>query len=70
MKLVGPIRHQFLFEAGDRILGIPGEFRIVQCTECGLIFVNPQPGPEVLKEYYPKDYYAPDAPHITENIPG
>lgn len=65
-EVCGSNRHQFLFEAGDRILGIPGEFGIVRCTECGLIFVNPQPGWEVLKEYYPKHYYAPDSHHYRE----
>jgi SAM-dependent methyltransferase len=34
--------------------------------DCGLIFVNPQPGPEVLKQYYPKDYYVPNPSHYRE----
>jgi SAM-dependent methyltransferase len=30
----------------------------VRCLECGLLFVNPQPEPGVLKAYYPGEYYS------------
>ena len=36
--------------------------------ECGLIFVNPQPEPEVLREYYPKDYSVPNPSHYKEHF--
>jgi SAM-dependent methyltransferase len=39
---------------------------MVQCQECGLIFINPQPEPEMLKAYYPKDYYTPRSSHYGE----
>ena len=65
-EVCGSHQHQFLFEGWDRVFGIPGRFKIVQCKECGLIFVNPQPDPEKLKQYYPKDYYISNPSHYRE----
>jgi SAM-dependent methyltransferase len=62
-EVCGSHEHRFLFEGWDRLYGIPGRFRMVQCQECGLIFINPQPDPETLKAYYPKDYYTPNFSH-------
>ncbi|SFG89841.1 Methyltransferase domain-containing protein [Desulfotomaculum arcticum] len=50
-KLLMPVR--------DCWYGLPGEFNIVQCTDCGLIYLNPRPKPEAISFYYPKTY----APH-------
>jgi SAM-dependent methyltransferase len=51
-----------LFVGRDRLLGLPGEFTVVQCRGCGLIYTNPRPSPEALGEYYPERYgvYAPE----------
>ncbi len=38
--------------------GIPGEFSLVQCNHCGLMYINPQPTPGELETYYPEDYEA------------
>jgi SAM-dependent methyltransferase len=65
-EVCGSKHHRFLFEGWDRIFGVPGIFKIVQCEECSLIFINPQPQPERLKAYYPKDYYVPDPSHYRE----
>lgn len=62
-EICGSSQQQFLFDGWDRLFGTPGVFKVVQCKECGLIFVNPQPEPETLKEYYPKDYYASNPRH-------
>lgn len=32
-------------------------FRLVQCSECGLVYVNPRPNPQELQGYYSKEYY-------------
>ncbi len=32
------------------------EFSLVQCTNCGFIYIKPQPTPEELKPYYPSNY--------------
>jgi SAM-dependent methyltransferase len=42
----------------DLLHGLPGEFALVQCTRCGLIYMNPQLTSEELKAYYPEDYEA------------
>lgn len=42
----------------DLLHGLPGEFTLVQCNRCGLIYLNPQPTPEELEVYYPDDYEA------------
>jgi SAM-dependent methyltransferase len=65
-EVCGSNQHRFLFEGWDRIFGIPGSFKTVQCKECGLIFINPQPEPETLKKYYPKGYYTPHFSHYRE----
>lgn len=65
-EVCGSRQHHFLFEGWDRLYGVPGRFKMVKCRECGLIFINPQPEPEDLKEYYPKDYYTPDPSHYRD----
>jgi SAM-dependent methyltransferase len=65
-EVCGSHRHLFLFEGWDRIFGLPGIFTIVQCEECGLLFVNPQPEREALKDYYPRAYYARKSSHYRE----
>ena len=38
----------------------PGEFRLVRCRQCGLVYVNPRPTRDSILKYYPADYeYAP-----------
>lgn len=56
--LCGAQDEQFLFIARDRLHGIEGEFREVRCRCCGLIYLNPRPGPDELARFYPPDYFA------------
>ncbi len=42
----------------DRLHAIPGMFRIVRCTRCGLMSLDPRPKETELEKYYPKTYYA------------
>jgi SAM-dependent methyltransferase len=35
---------------------MPGDFPIVRCRRCGLVYVNPRPTKEAISDYYPKDY--------------
>lgn len=56
-EVCGSGQHRFLFEGRDRIFGIPGVFKVVKCMQCGLLFINPQPEPEELEKYYPKNYH-------------
>jgi 2-polyprenyl-3-methyl-5-hydroxy-6-metoxy-1,4-benzoquinol methylase len=47
---------EFLFEGEDRLLHLPGQFRMVRCRQCQLVRQNPRLTWESLKDYYPEDY--------------
>lgn len=47
---------EILFYGQDRMFDLGGEFRVVRCLNCGLIYLNPQPEPEELSQYYPEGY--------------
>ncbi len=49
-----------LFIARDRLVGRPGEFPVVRCTSCGLVFLRPRPSSSVLGSFYPDTYYPLD----------
>src|SRR5690349_4779084 len=40
----------------DRRHHLPGEFRMVRCRECALVYLNPRPTAQALAAYYPPDY--------------
>ena len=46
----------------DRFCGLPGEFHVVACRQCGLARTNPQPTVETLGAAYPDAY----SPHRAE----
>lgn len=41
----------------DLLLGLPGEFTLVQCDRCGLLYLNPSPTWDELKLHYPDRYH-------------
>lgn len=45
-----------LFEANDRLNGLPGIFQVVKCKKCGLIRTNPRPRPQFIANFYPESY--------------
>lgn len=55
-----------LFVARDRMLGRPGEFPVVRCSGCGLVFLKPRPAPDAIGCYYPDEYYPLDHEPATE----
>ena len=55
--LCGSSNHIFLFKGKDYLHNISGEFNIVKCCNCGLVFINPQPSQKELEKYYPKKYF-------------
>jgi len=55
-NLCASTNQELLYEGQDWSYGSPGRFRMVRCPQCGLIFLNPRPGPEEIGEYYPDDY--------------
>lgn len=47
---------ELVFEGPDRLEHLPGQFRMVRCTKCGLYRQNPRLDWESLKFYYPDNY--------------
>lgn len=46
-----------LIEGGrDQRHNLPGNFRLVKCRKCGLVYLNPRPTAEALHAYYPPEY--------------
>lgn len=45
-----------LFEARDYRFGIEGEYRIVKCNNCGLVYINPRPTSKSILKLY-EEYY-------------
>lgn len=54
--LCGADNYVVLFEGRDRLHGLPGCFPVVQCRECGLVYLNPRPDESSMTEFYPEDY--------------
>ena len=46
------------YRGKDRFYGVEGLFDILRCDGCGLLSIVPRPSPEVLKRYYPDNYYS------------
>ncbi len=44
------------YEGFDRLYGIPGEFNILECANCGLFSISPKLLPEDIVPYYPENY--------------
>lgn len=47
---------KYLFPGKDRLHGIPGEFSIEECMNCGVIAVHPCLTLNEVEQYYPPDY--------------
>lgn len=57
-NLCGDSVWETLFYTQDLKYGVDGEFSVVRCKNCGLVFLNPQPLVERLKIHYPgPDYH-------------
>src|SRR5256885_15618021 len=46
-----------LFATSDRLHKVAGVFRLVRCTNCGLVRLSHRPSREALASYYPADSY-------------
>ena len=55
-SLCGADDFDVLVVGKDRRHGVPGEFRLVECRRCALVYLNPRPTAEALRAYYPPDY--------------
>jgi SAM-dependent methyltransferase len=55
--LCGAADANLLFEGQDLLYGKPGTYRVVRCTACTLMYVNPRPTFASLGAHYPDDYF-------------
>ncbi len=54
--LCGSSDHAPLFVGADYRFGRKGQYAVVQCNSCGLVFLNPRPTQETLVRLYEADY--------------
>ncbi|RJQ27342.1 class I SAM-dependent methyltransferase [Candidatus Parcubacteria bacterium] len=47
----------FIDDLSDTTNFTEGKFTLVECNECGLIYLNPRPSFKILGKYYNDDYY-------------
>ena len=47
-------------------LGSPAAWSLVQCQDCGLVYLNPRPAARHLEKHYPPGYYAFDSGPVRE----
>lgn len=55
-ELCGRTEFSPFLKTRDRLYGIGDEFQLVRCRDCGLIFINPRPDQEEIKQFYPATY--------------
>ncbi len=54
--ICGSTDYRHFLTRKDYYLFLPGDFRLVQCTACGLVYLNPRPSADSLDEIYPQEY--------------
>lgn len=65
-NLCGSVRHRVVYEQPDSLFHPDRWFRVVECLDCGLGYVNPRPSSEEIADYYPPKFYetfSEDAAH-------
>lgn len=55
--LCGRQNDRLILQTPDREYGLGEIFYVVQCQDCGLVYVNPRPTEAELPTYYPTTYY-------------
>lgn len=55
-KCCSGTKFRYLFPGKDRLHGLPGEFKVEECTHCDIIAIHPQLSSEEIEKYYPQDY--------------
>lgn len=54
----GSPRCETAYVCRDFYMGLAkGDYSVVRCLDCGLFYINPRPGAEELRKYYPDSYY-------------
>lgn len=57
-----------LFTARERLFGLPGEFGVVRCRGCELIYLRNRPARHRLASYYPSDRYYAYRPPVAYDL--
>lgn len=58
----GSAQYSAWFTLTDRNIGLPGEFPLVRCTQCGVAYLNPRPSLDSVGRFYPRAYAPHQAP--------
>lgn len=66
--LCGADRPARLYDAPDRLMKVRGEFQIVRCGSCGLVYLSPRPTLAAIGDYYP-DAYEPYLRVVPQALP-
>jgi SAM-dependent methyltransferase len=65
----GRSESRVLFSGTDRLYGTTSKiFRIVECRNCRLIRLDPQPHPMELRDYYPQAYWYTSDANTTDHL--
>lgn len=48
---------QKIYIVPDRHYGIEGNYNLVKCKSCGLVFMSPMPNQDIITQMYPEDTY-------------
>ncbi|HMJ52288.1 MAG TPA: class I SAM-dependent methyltransferase [Polyangiaceae bacterium] len=54
--LCGSDAERLVFEVGDTMFHQPGKYRLVECEDCSMRYLNPRPTMTALARHYPDDY--------------
>ena len=61
-KICGSDDQHLLYKGKDRLHGMPGDFGLYTCANCGVVTLCPQPSIEEIDKYYPDDYISYPVP--------
>ena len=65
----GGTETRVLFSATDRLYATTDRiFQIVECRQCRLIRLHPQPEPSQLRSYYPPEYWFAPGSTVTDRL--
>jgi len=55
-EICGAENFKKVFSGGDKLLGIDGDFQIIECLNCGIYLLSPKISQHEMEKYYPEEY--------------
>ncbi len=55
-NICGSEKTKFVYEKKEKLGIVPDIFRIIQCANCGLMYISPRPAESEIKQFYPETY--------------